>query len=227
MGNLEDYFHELEQLLQQHPVYLCISYDTDLLALESRFGFVKRWLLFASKHNNLSLEIRTKSGNPQVFKELAKLYEDSTLKQQIIFAWTVSPETIIEATEHGSASLSLRLKALRSAKEAGFSVRLCFDPMIYHTNWKSSYQELISTIFSEIPASILFDASIGVFRISTEYLKNMRKKRPDCAIVQYPYITEQGVSHYGTLSEEMVHYLQQLLLSYLPEEKIFIWNGGI
>ena len=59
------------------------------------------------------------------------------------------------------------------------------------------------------------------------HLKNMRKKRPDCAIIQYPYITEQGVSHYGTLSEEMVHYLEQLLLSYLPEEKIFIWNGGI
>ena len=225
--NLDDYFNELEQLLQQHPVYLCISYDTDLLALESRFGFVKRWLLFASKHSNLSLEIRTKSGNPQIFKELADLYESPTLKQQIIFAWTVSPETIIETTEHGSASLSLRLKALRSAKEAGFSVRLCFDPMIYHSNWKTSYKELISTIFSEIPASSLFDVSIGVFRISTEYLKNMRKKRPDCAIVQYPYITEQGVSHYGTLSEEMVHYLEQLLLSYLPEEKIFIWNGGI
>ena len=55
----------------------------------------------------------------------------------------------------------------------------------------------------------------------------MRKKRPDCAIVQYPYITEQGVSHYGTLSEEMVHYLQELLLVYLPAEKIFIWNGGL
>ena len=61
----------------------------------------------------------------------------------------------------------------------------------------------------------------------SRYLKNMRKKRPDCAIVQYPYVTEQGVSHYGTLSEEMVNYLQQLLLSYLPAEKIFIWNGGI
>lgn len=225
--NLEDYFNELELLLQQHPVYLCISYDTDLLALESRFGFVKRWLLFASKHNNLSLEIRTKSGNPLIFKELANLYENPSFKQRIIFAWTVSPETIIETTEHGSASLSLRLKALRSAKEAGFSVRLCFDPMIYHNNWKSSYKELVTTIFSEVPANILFDVSIGVFRISTEYLKNMRKKRPDCAIVQYPYITEQGVSHYGTLSEEMVHYLQQLLLSYLPAEKIFIWNGGI
>ena len=146
--------------------------------------------MFASKHSNLSLEIRTKSGNPSIFKELANLYETPSLKQQIIFAWTISPETIIETTEHGSASLSLRLKALRSAKEAGFSVRLCFDPMIYHSNWKSSYAELVSRIFSEIPANYLFDVSIGVFRISTEYLKNMRKKRPDCAIVQYPYIPQ-------------------------------------
>ena len=71
--NLEDYFNELQLLLQQHSIYLCISYDTDLLALESRFGFVKQWLLFASKYNNLSLEIRTKSGNPFIFKELANL----------------------------------------------------------------------------------------------------------------------------------------------------------
>ena len=59
-----------------------------------------------------------------------------------------------------------------------------------------------------------------------EYLKNMRKKRPDSAIVQYPYITENGVSHYGTLSEEMVHYLKERLSLYLPENKIFVWNGG-
>lgn len=225
--NLEDYFKELEVLLVQHPVYLCISYDTDLLALESRFGFVKRWLSFAKTKENLSLEIRTKSGNPMIFKELATLFENERQKQQIIFAWTISPETIIDTIEHGSASLALRLKALRCAKEAGFSVRLCFDPMIYHSNWKTSYEELVTKVFSEIPANALFDVSIGVFRISTEYLKNMRKKRPDCAIVQYPYVTEQGVSHYGTLSEEMVHYLYELLLPYLPEEKIFIWNGGV
>ncbi len=225
--NLEDYFKELEILLTQHPVYLCISYDTDLLALESRFGFVKRWLSFAKTKENLSLEIRTKSGNPMIFQELTALFENEQQKQQIIFAWTVSPETIINTIEHGSASLALRLKALRSAKEAGFSVRLCFDPMIYHSNWKTSYEELVTKVFSEIPANDLYDVSIGVFRISTEYLKNMRKKRPDCAIVQYPYVTEQGVSHYGTLSEEMVHYLYELLLPYLSTEKIFIWNGGI
>lgn len=225
--NLEDYFAELELLLAKHPVYLCISYDTDLLALEHTFSFVSRWLSFAANHPGLTLEIRTKSGNPMVFEELARIYDNiEPLKEHIIFAWTVSPEVLCRSIEHGAASLSLRLKALWAAKQAGFSVRLCFDPMIFHSGWKETYSTLVDLIFSTISADILYDVSIGVFRISADYLKNMRKNRPDSAIVQYPYITEKGVSHYGTLSEEMVHYLQNLLLGYLPAEKIFLWNGG-
>ncbi len=226
--NLEDYFKELEALLKEHPVYLCISYDTDLLALEQKFSFISRWLAFAAVHPDLTLEIRTKSGNPAVFEALAALYSGKEqLQKQIIFAWTVSPESLSHTIEHGAASLPLRLKSLQAAKQAGFSVRLCFDPMIVHGGWKSEYSTLVDTIFSTISADDLYDVSIGVFRISTDYLKNMRKKRPDSAIVQYPYITENGVSHYGTLSEKMVHYLQNLLLPYLPAEKIFLWNGGL
>lgn len=225
--NLENYFDELEALLKEHPVYLCVSYDTDLLALEQSFSFVSKWLSFAKEHPDLTLEIRTKSGNPAVFEQLEKLYEGKVaLKQQIIFAWTISPEGLCKATEHGAASLPLRLKALRAAKQAGFSVRLCFDPMIFHGGWKLHYSTLVETVFSTVTATDLYDVSIGVFRISTDYLKNMRKKRPDSAIVQYPYSTEHGVSHYGKLSEEMVHYLRELLLHYLPADKIFIWNGG-
>ena len=225
--NLEDYFAELEVLLKEHPVYLCVSYDTDLLALEQTFSFVSRWLSFAANHPDLTLEIRTKSGNPSVFESLEKLFKGKEeLKQQVIFAWTVSPEGLCQTTEHGAASLPLRLKALQAAKQAGFSVRLCFDPMIIHGGWKENYSTLVDSIFSTISADILYDVSIGVFRISAEYLKNMRKKRPDSAIVQYPYITEEGVSHYGDLSEEMVTYLQNLLLEYLPADKIFLWNGG-
>ena len=32
--NLDDIFHEVDELLREHGVYLCISYDTDLVALE-------------------------------------------------------------------------------------------------------------------------------------------------------------------------------------------------
>lgn len=173
------------------------------------------------------MEIRTKSGNSAVFDTLKKLYHGKEeLQKQIIFAWTVSPTQLCETSEHGAASLSLRLKALSAAAKAGFSIRLCFDPMILHAGWEKNYFELINFVFSQIDAKWLYDVSIGVFRISTDYLKNMRKKRPDSAIVQYPYVTENGVSHYGILSQKMVYYLKDLLLNHLPEEKIFIWNGG-
>ena len=224
--NLEDYFAELSDLLTSHPVYLCISYDTDFLALEQTFSFVSQWLAFAKEHPDLTLEIRTKSGNPAVFSQLAALYDGcEEKKKQIIFAWTVSPEQLCHTTEHGAASLPLRIKALLAAREADFSVRLCFDPMIFHGGWKENYSTLVDYIFSKVNADQLYDVSIGVFRISTDYLKNMRKNRPDSAIVQYPYITENGVSHYGTFSEEMVHYLQNLLQKHVPEDKIFLWNG--
>ena len=39
--NIDEVFNELESLLKEHPVYICISYDTDLLALEGFTGFVK------------------------------------------------------------------------------------------------------------------------------------------------------------------------------------------
>ncbi len=225
--NLEDYFKELEILLIEHPVYLCVSYDTDLLALENRFHFVSRWIEFAKTQPELTLEIRTKSGNPAVFKELSALYEDCPeLKKKLIFAWTLSPKEVCEQIEQGAASLSLRKKALLSAAKEGFPVRLCFDPMICHAGWQENYKTLVQELFADISPDILYDVSIGVFRISTEYLKNMRKNRPGNAVAWYPYCTEHGVSHYGTLSETMVQYMKDLLSDYVPTEKIFIWNGG-
>lgn len=46
--NLEDIFAEVERVLENHPLYLCVSYDTDLLALEPLIGFVQEWCAFAA-----------------------------------------------------------------------------------------------------------------------------------------------------------------------------------
>lgn len=39
--NLEDIFREVRKLLEERAVYLCISYDTDLLAMEPITGYVR------------------------------------------------------------------------------------------------------------------------------------------------------------------------------------------
>lgn len=226
--NLADYFAEIEQLLTKHPVYLCISYDTDLLALEPLLHYVEQWIAFSIGHPDLTIEIRTKSGNPILFSHFKDCLASQPVNvcKRIIFAWTLSPDCLAKVAEAGAASPALRLKAAKAAHDAGFPVRLCFDPMIYFSGWETAYRELITQVFSVFQPQELLDISIGVFRIGTDYLKIMRKKRPDSPLVWFPYISENGVSHYGTLSEEMVQYLYQLLSARLSKQQLFIWDGN-
>ena len=83
--NLEDIFAELEALLSQKSIYLCVSYDADLVAIESLTGFVREWIAFTKKHENLTIEIRTKSGRC----DLLSNYEAC---DRVIIAYTVSPQ---------------------------------------------------------------------------------------------------------------------------------------
>lgn len=216
--NLEDIFEEVDALLLKHPVYLCVSYDTDLMALEGVAGFVRRWYEFAADRPNLTIEIRTKSGAFGLLGDLAPL-------PNVIFAWTLSPQMIIEKYESHTASAAARIAQIRQASDQGFLVRLCFDPLIYVENFREVYGELIRQVFAQ-PVSIM-DASIGVFRVSVDYLKKMRRQRPASPLLWYPFIPEDGVYHYGhSLSARMTGAVKEMLKVYVDEDKIFVWDGG-
>jgi len=216
--NLEDYFQQVEKMLENHPVYLCISYDTDLLALEQKLGFVREWFSFAGQHPNLTIEVRTKSANIKAIENLVPL-------QNVILAWTLSPETVQKNHEHNTPPLMQRISCINNALNKGFRARICFDPIIYSKDWLSSFRATVETIFSEIPPDGIIDVGIGVFRISRDYLKRMRKNRPDSAITQYPYEYDNGVYHYGRkLSDSMIAMACDIVGKYMPEEKIFVWK---
>jgi spore photoproduct lyase len=219
--NLEDYFAAVEALLKAHPVYLCISFDTDLLALEGVLGFGQRWCAFAAKHPDLTIEIRTKGDGAYFLRQM----QGTEIPANVILAWTLSPEAVISRFEHRSADLTHRLQGMKTALQMGFHVRACFDPAIWLPDFEEVYGALIRRVFQEIPAEQLTDASIGTFRISQEYLKTMRKNRPGSAIVQRPYQCEGGVAGYGKgVSQRMMGFLKKQLLAFLPEERIFLWE---
>lgn len=216
--NIEDTFQEVEELLKKHPVYLCISYDTDLMALENLTGFVQEWADFASRYDHLKIECRTKCGRTDLWKKISP-------GKNFIFAFTLSPRTVIERYEHRTSSLEERLRCVDAAIAAGFQVRLCFDPMIYLEGWREHYQDMIDHVIKRIPMEKLYDVSAGSFRISQDYLKKLRKVMQSSAVVQFPFENEQGVYHYpDPLMREMEQYLTEKLKKYLPEEKIFLWQ---
>ena len=216
--NLDDIFREVEQLLEQHPVYLSVSYDTDLLALEQLTGYLDRWCRFTPAHAGVTIEVRTKAANVRAIRQLPPC-------ERVIFAWTLSPETVIRRFEHHTPSLAARLEAARTAGEAGFSLRLCFDPLIRTEDFSRTAEPFLRQVFTEIPPDMVRDASIGVFRVSDSYLKAMRRNRPDSVITQYPYENDGGVCHYGRdRSAGMAELYRRLLSPYLAESQIFLWE---
>lgn len=219
--NLEEIMEEVDRLLTEHPVYLCVSYDTDLLALEAVTGYVSAWADFAADRPGLSLEVRTKAA-------LLSGWDHYRGRKDLIFAWTLSPETYIRQMEMGAASLTARLKSVRAAVEAGATVRLALDPMIFQPGWKKAYADLVDRIFTDLSPGQIMDVSIGSFRVSADYLKRLRRNQPLAASVQFPFVTEGGYCHYpAPLLEEMESFLREKLLAYVEDKQIFSWEEGI
>lgn len=219
--NQEDYFAELKQLLSAHPVYLCISYDTDLLAFEHLTGFIRRYLSFAANEPELTTELRTKSAASVMGLWQADTQTAPDILSRFIMAYTLSPQPVIARFEHRTPPLSARLSAVRAAHAAGFPVRLCFDPLLAVPEFETVYRDFLAQVHDALADIPIQDASIGVFRISDSYLKQMRKNRPDSALLQYPFTNEAHVCHYGARSEEMISFVRAELEKWLEPEKIY------
>ncbi len=219
--NIEDIFEELKRLLEHHPVYLCVSYDTDLMALEGLLGYAAKWADFTDKMNKegkqLTIEIRTKSANSGLFAKLP-------IVKNVIYAFTLSPEQVVTDYENKTPGTMLRIQAAKTAMEMGHTVRLCFDPMIYCKDWKKQYNNMLKMVFDTIDMDKIMDVSVGSFRISQDYLKKMRKIEPESLIAQFPYVNTGGYYHYPQeLLMEMEGFLVERLSLKLPENKIFRW----
>ena len=224
--NLNDYFTDCCALLSEKgSLYLCISYDTDLIAMEEVYPYVERFLSFLEEEKELLIEVRTKAGGEGFFRRIETLSVPEDVKRRMIFAFTLSPVEIVEEAERGSAGLMGRIVAVKRAIKEGFRVRLCFDPMIYHTDWKNIYRRFLTLVFREIPSEKVYDISVGSFRISESYLKAMERACPDSPHTFFPYENTNGFYHYPKdLLEEMEGFLLSRIEEQFPKERIFRWK---
>ena len=224
--NLNDYFTDCRALLSEKgSLYLCISYDTDLIAMEEVYPYVERFLSFLEEEKKLLIEVRTKAGGEGFFRRIETLSVPEDVKRRMIFAFTLSPLEIVEEAEQGSAGLMGRIVAVKRAIEEGFRVRLCFDPMIYHADWKNIYRRFLDLVFREIPSEKVYDISVGSFRISESYLKAMERACPDSPHTFFPYENTNGFYHYPKdLLEEMEGFLLSRIEEQFPKERIFRWK---
>lgn len=212
--NIGDFFAAVEKQLAQRELYLCVSYDTDLLAFEGLLPYTASWIEFARKHQNLLVEIRTKSANFNKIKQLEPVH-------QAILAWSMSPAPIAERYEKLAPGLESRLKAAAQAIEYGWKVRLSLEPVLKVEDWKEIYSHFVDRIFEVLPADKIHDINIGAFRMSRDYYKKISQMRSDTDVFAYPVETKDGVVSYKD-EHEIRKFVFDKLVKYCAEEKIFI-----
>lgn len=221
--NESDFFASTRKAIAQRsdkasPLYLAISYDTDLLAFENVIPFCQRWIEFSRQENDLKIEIRTKSANASAIAAL-------TPHPNAIFAWTLSPQCVIDAYEQDTPSLERRLVAIEKTINAGWPIRLCFDPVLRIANWQSIYTDFIETVFKRIHPETIQDVSLGLFRINTDYFSKLKKNRPDTDLIYQHYHRENNVlSLLPEQREEMIAALTDTLCRYFPRTQLGIWT---
>lgn len=212
--NINDFFDAVEKQLESQFLYLCTSYDTDLLALEGLVPYTSKWIEFARYKENLCIEIRTKSAN---YNAIASLKPS----EQVVLAWSLSPYEIVERYEKATPSLKARLTAAKAAMEDGWQVRLCFEPILKVKRWQKIYADFIEYVFSVLPHEKVFDANIGTLRMNKEYFKKIQKSRTDTDLFCLPMMCDSaGVVSY-TDQEEMRKFVYDRLIRHLPKEKVY------
>ncbi len=214
--DIEKVFEEVEELYNKlKSLYLCVSYDTDLLAIENICSFSEKWYHFIKDKKNLKIELRTKSGNIDKFLNLDVL-------DNFIIAFTLSPKDIALKNEKYTASFKNRVKAIKELQNKGWKVRICIDPLIYTDDFEKNYSEMIEYLFSEIDKNKVIDVSIGVFRTSKEYLKKMRNQNKKSEILYYPFECIDGVYTYSDkLKSYMIDFIKEKFLKYINIERIY------
>ena len=221
--NLEDYFEATRGALAGRPdpstpLYLAISYDTDLLAFESVVPYTREWIEFSRGEPDLLIEARTKSANYARIADLAP-------HGRTILAWTLSPSEVARKYERTAPSLERRLAAAARAADDGWKVRLCFDPVLLIEGWRRIYKRCVEETFARIDPSKVHDLSVGGFRMNREQFKRIQKFREDSDILYYPYSRRENTVAYSRAeTDQIIDWMTELLRNYLPAERIVTWR---
>ncbi len=202
--NNHDFISQTKELLKkkQAPVYMALSYDTDLPAIEHWYPYCKEWIDFVKNEENLIVEIRTKSVNTKVFENTAPC-------NRVILAWTLSPQEIIQKFEPLTPPLSARIKSIKKLIEQGWQVRVCIDPILHTNNWMKNYSSMIDTLFDELQELKLHSISLGVFRMNKVFLKRIKSQRQDSSLINYPYTSgDETVTYNDAVKNELVGFIE-------------------
>jgi spore photoproduct lyase len=134
---------------------------------------------------DITLELKTKSA-PLHPADISPWQEETSLhlQKQLVFSWSVNPQSLINSDERAAAALRARIRAARIAAEYGYRVALHFDPIIYSADWAEQYQTVLDLIRQNIPPEKIAWISLGALRF-TPALKPIIEQKFSASTIVY------------------------------------------
>jgi len=176
--NFNDFINEIKKKTSNKNHKLCFfsGYDCDSLALEKVTNFLKVFLKSFKKINNAYLEIRTKSTNIDVFRNMKPI-------KNVIIAYSLNPEVIIKKFEQKTPTLKKRINSIRFLQERGWKIGLRFDPLINYSKNKLIYKKFFNIIFSQVEVKKIHSVTTGFFRMPNNFFNKLINIRPEDSLI--------------------------------------------
>ena len=173
-SNVDDLLREADELFsRQRKFFFRIGTGeiTDSLALDPYIGFCAEVVPFFAEQPNVFLELKTKSDCVDGLLMLDP-------KERVVVSWSMNPQRVIDADEHGTASFEERIAAARRCQSAGYKLGFHFDPIVEYDGWEEDYRDMVGRIFAAVDYRRVAFISMGVLRNTPALKRTMRARFP-------------------------------------------------
>jgi spore photoproduct lyase len=180
--NYEDFQQAIEAKLEEDPdndTWFFSGHLCDSLAFEPVTRFARAFLPFFARHPRAWLELRTKS------TQIKSLLDHEPFPN-CVTAFSMAPHEVSGELEHQTPTVERRLAAARRLQEAGWSVALRFDPLVWLEDFREAYGRLFADAFGRLDPARLHSVSLGPFRLPHDWWRRIVSMYPEEPLFQGP-----------------------------------------
>lgn len=183
------------------PLVLYASNYSDLLATEWLSHFHRDWIPFFEQFEWVLVESRTKSANVKPLLELWYVPHNMEI------AFSLNPQMIIDAYEHGTASLEQRLGAIEQLMAQWWKVGLRFLPLLPVDNYVSVYRDFLEMLVQRLDISKVNSIFIATMIYNQQDWKTIQKKESDFLLLQTMELCDDGLVRVSATVRDEFEYL--------------------
>ncbi len=177
--NVDDALAEVAAVVDAHPertFRIGTGELADSLALEPLLGHTGPLVGFAAARGNVALEFKTKS---DCIEDLLGL----DARDRVVVSWSVSPASIADTEEAGTAPLHRRLAAAARCQTAGYRVGFHFDPLVDYDGCEEEYRDTVAALAAAVDRRRIAWLSLGSLRMTSGLRGIVRGRHPGSRVL--------------------------------------------